>query len=75
MRFTGLSITLVSAAAVLVPAQEDPDRVVQSKIVALEKAWNQAYKLGDKRALDRILNDQIVLISDDGTQQTKAGFL
>jgi hypothetical protein len=41
----------------------------------LEKAWNQAYKLGDKRALDRILDDQIVLINDDGTQQTKADFL
>jgi len=75
MRFAGLLMALVCAAALFVPAQEDPERVVQSKIVALEKAWNQAYKLGDKRALDRILDDQIVLINDDGTQQTKADFL
>ena len=32
-------------------------------------------KLGDKRALDRILDDQIVLINDDGSKQTKAAFL
>ncbi len=48
---------------------------VRSKIIALEKAWNQAYKLGDRRALDGILDDQIVLINDDGTVQTKAQFL
>jgi len=75
MRFTGLLMALVCAAALFVPAQEDAERVIQSKIVALEKAWNQAYKLGDKRALDRILDDQIVLINDDGSQQTKAAFL
>jgi len=75
MRFTGLLMALVCAAALLVPAQEDAERVVQSKIIALEKAWNQAYKLADKRALDRILDDQIVLINDDGSQQTKAAFL
>jgi len=75
MRFTGLLMALVCAAALFVPAQEDAERVIQSKIIALEKAWNQAYKLGDKRALDRILDDQIVLINDDGSQQTKAAFL
>ena len=75
MRFTGLLMALVCAAALFVAAQEDTERVVQSKIIALEKAWNQAYKLADKRALDRILDDQIVLINDDGSKQTKAAFL
>ena len=75
MRFTGLLMVLVCGAALFVPAQEDAERVVQSKIIALEKAWNQAYKLADKRALDRILDDQIVLINDDGSQQTKGAFL
>jgi ketosteroid isomerase-like protein len=74
VRFTGLLMMLVCATA-LVSAQNDADRIVQSKIIALEKAWNQAYKLGDKRALDRILDDQIVLINDDGTVQTKGEFL
>jgi ketosteroid isomerase-like protein len=75
MRFTGLLMALVCAAALFVPGQEDAERVVQSKIIALEKAWNQAYKLADKRALDRILDDRIVLINDDGSQQSKAAFL
>jgi ketosteroid isomerase-like protein len=75
MRSMGLLMVLVCAAALIVSAQDDADRVVQSKIIALEKAWNQAYKLGDKRALDRILDDQIVLINDDGTVQTKGEFL
>ena len=75
MRFTGLLMVLVCATALVVSAQDDADRVVQSKIIALEKAWNQAYKSGDRRALDRILDDQIVLINDDGTVQTKGELL
>jgi len=55
--------------------QSSPDASIQTKIIALEKAWNQAYKRGDTRALDLILDDQIVLINDDGTTQTKSQFL
>jgi hypothetical protein len=36
MRFTGLLMALVCAAALFVPGQEDAERVVQSKIIALE---------------------------------------
>lgn len=75
MRMTGFLMVLLCAMAVLVSAQEDSNSSVQTKVIALEKAWNQAYKLGDTRALDKLLNDQIVLINDDGTNQTKADFL
>ena len=75
MRRTGLLIALLCATALSALAQEDDDRGVQSRIVALEKAWNQAYKAGDKRALDTILDKDIVLLNDDGTVQTKAEFL
>jgi ketosteroid isomerase-like protein len=74
-RFIALLIVLVGATALTDLAQDDADRIVQSKIIALEKAWNQAYKLGDKQALSRILDDQIVLINDDGSMQTKEEFL
>jgi ketosteroid isomerase-like protein len=47
----------------------------ESMIVALEKAWNQAYKMGDAKSLDSLLDDSIVLINDDGSVQTKAEFL
>src|ERR1700732_4089701 len=76
MRMTrGLLLALMYAPSLLVSAQNDTNAGVQSKIIALEKAWNQAYKLGDTRALEQILDDRIVLISDDGSIQTKAEFL
>jgi len=71
----GLLLALLCAPSVLVSAQNDANSGIQSKIIALEKAWNQAYKLGDTRALEEILDDQIVLINDDGSIQTKAEFL
>jgi len=75
MRFMSFLLALACATPLLVSAQNDTNSGIQSKIIALEKAWNQAYKLGDVRALDGILDDQIVLINDDGTVQTKAEFL
>jgi ketosteroid isomerase-like protein len=75
MRLTVFLVALVCATTLLVRAQDDSDHGVQSKIIALEKAWNQAYKAGDKRALDTILDNDIVLINDDGTVQSKAEFL
>ncbi len=47
----------------------------ETMIIALEKAWNQAYKLGDAKSLDSPLDDSVVLINDDGSVQTKAEFL
>lgn len=74
MRLAAL-VVLLCATALLVHAQDDSDHGVESKIIALEKAWNQAYKAGDRRALDTILDNDIVLINDDGTVQSKAEFL
>ena len=51
------------------------DASVEGKIIALEKLWNQAFKSGDSKALDSILDDSIVLINDDGSTQTKKEFL
>ncbi len=75
MRLIGFLMAIVCATATLVPAQDDTNSAVRSKIIALEKAWNQAYKAGDTRALDSILDNEIVLINDEGSVQTKAEFL
>jgi ketosteroid isomerase-like protein len=48
---------------------------VESKIIAMEKAWNQAFKFRDKKALGEILHDSLVLVNDDGSLESKAGFL
>ena len=56
-------------------AQSGNDTATQSKIIALEQLWNQAYKSADIKALDTILDERIVLVNDDGSIQTKAEFL
>jgi len=63
------------AAAVITQAQSDVEAATKSKIVALEQLWNQAYKAGDTKALDSILDNGIVLVNDDGSVQTKKEFL
>jgi ketosteroid isomerase-like protein len=65
----------VLCASYAAAAQETSEAAIQSKIAALEKAWNQAYKAGDTKALDELLDNAIVLINDDGSVQSKADFL
>ena len=67
-------MTLVTALAASVHAQSEADAAAQSKIVALEQLWNQAYKSGDTKALDSNI-DAIVLVNDDGSVPTKAELL
>lgn len=75
MRLTAFLMIVVCSTGSFVRAQDNSDSAVRSKIIALEKAWNQAYKAGDIRALDSILDNEIVLINDDGSVQSKAEFL
>jgi ketosteroid isomerase-like protein len=73
MKLVGTFLMFFGVVTACVPAQTDAD--AKSKIVALEQLWNQAYKSGDTKALDSILDDAIVLVNDDGSVQTKAEFL
>jgi len=75
MRLSAGLMVVVCSMTLLMPAQDDSESALRSKIVALEKAWNQAYKAGDIRALDSILDNNIVLVNDDGSVQTKSEFL
>jgi ketosteroid isomerase-like protein len=61
--------------ALAMPAVAEDSSAVESKIVAMEKAWNQAYKSRDKKALGQILHNSMVLVNDDGSLQSKAAFL
>jgi hypothetical protein len=62
MRVAIALLFVLSATVLLVSMQSSPDAAIQTKIIALEKAWNQAYKRADTRALNLILDDHIVLI-------------
>ncbi len=70
-----LLLLLVSTICIPVVAQDQGDPATVSKIVALEKAWNQAFKLRDTKAVDAILNENIVLVNDDGSLQSKSVFI
>jgi ketosteroid isomerase-like protein len=72
MRWTALLLILAGAANL--SAQSDSE-AARTKVIALEKAWNQAYKLGDTKALSVLLDDAVVLIEDDGALKNKTQFL
>jgi len=75
MKVAGVLMAVMWAAGMLVWAQQESKSDTKSKIVALEQAWNQAYKSADTKALDSLLDDGIVLVNDDGSVQTEAEFL
>ncbi|HMD17953.1 MAG TPA: nuclear transport factor 2 family protein [Terriglobales bacterium] len=67
-------LALACATAVLISAQDD-DATARAQVLALEKAWNQAYKARDTTALAAILDNSLVLVEDDGSLKTKSEFL
>lgn len=69
-----LAILLCSPAA-RVSAQDSSETAARAQVLALEKAWNQAYKAGDVKALSGILDNSLVLVEDDGSLKTKSEFL
>ncbi|MFY9559389.1 MAG: nuclear transport factor 2 family protein [Terriglobales bacterium] len=73
MKWTAFLIVLFGISTLL--AQSEPEAAARAKVIALEKAWNQAYKLGDAKALGTLLDNAIVLVEDDGSLKTKAEFL
>ena len=75
MKAVGALILGLCVVVVLVAAEDEHEAGIKTKIVALEKVWNQAYKLGDTKSLNELLDDHIVLINDDGSTQTKELFL
>jgi ketosteroid isomerase-like protein len=74
MKLTAFLLLCVCAMPLSARAEQGSSGT-ETMIVALEKAWNQAYKLGDAKSLDSLLDDSVVLINDDGSVQTKAEFL
>ena len=54
--------------ALTAPTLAQDNGSVESKIIAIEKAWNQAYKFRDKKALGEIIHDSIVLVNVDGAR-------
>jgi ketosteroid isomerase-like protein len=70
-----VAVTLVMSSTAVAAAVEDHDSAARDQVLALEKAWNQAYKAGDTKALSSILDNSLVLVEDDGSLKTKSEFL
>lgn len=52
-------------------AQEKPD----SKVLALEKEWNTAYKQGDIAKMNSLLADDFIITIEDGRTFSKSGYI
>lgn len=70
-----ISWLFLLVVAVTSPMFAQNDAATVTKIIAMEKAWNQAFKLRDTKAVDALLDDGIVLVNDDGSLQAKGVFL
>jgi ketosteroid isomerase-like protein len=66
---------LALTASLSVAAQNTNHLDAQSKILALELAWDQAQEHGDIRALSAIFDNSLVFVDYDGKILTKAQYL
>jgi len=69
-----LAVLLVLISALITGSAQTGD-AEQSKILALENAWNLAEQRKDVKALDQLLGSNLVYIDYDGSIMTKGQFL
>src|ERR1700735_5813570 len=72
---TKIVCVLALAGALAMPVLAQDNSEDESMVIAMEKAWNQAYKSRDGKALGALLHDSVVLVNDDGSLQSRSGFL
>lgn len=69
------TITFALIAASLFGQTANPKGAVETRIIALENAWNQAQLNHDSKALDALVPANYVYTDYDGTVMNKAEFL
>lgn len=74
MRAKFCLLILVCSLSSRILAQDNAS-AAQSKVLALESAWNMAEERGDARALDMIFDNSMIYIDEDGSLLNKAQFL
>jgi hypothetical protein len=63
----GMVTLVVLTALGFAAAQNIADSGVETRILALEHAWNQAEERKDTKALDNIMDNAMVYVDYDGT--------
>ncbi len=71
-RWAGL---LLVVGGLLARAQAPHATATESKLTALENAWNQAQIHHDARALENLVGDRFIYTDTDGSVMNKAQFL
>jgi ketosteroid isomerase-like protein len=78
MRMLSLVLALlliVPSTATLTTAQGADQADKQSKVIAMENAWNLAEEHKDVKALAMLLDNSLVYVDYDGTMMSKTDFL
>ncbi|MBZ5705789.1 MAG: nuclear transport factor 2 family protein [Acidobacteriia bacterium] len=76
MRVMMAFCAILVATSLLPAAQERPTALAdETKIIALENAWNYAEEHKDARALDELLSSTLVYVDYDGSMMDKTQFL
>lgn len=65
-----LTVCVLNFAA----AQNSPD-TISSKILALERQWNTAYKRSDIAVMNSLLADDFIITVEDGSTFSKSGYI
>jgi ketosteroid isomerase-like protein len=73
-RLTACLLVLVFSLPILAQYVSDQE-AEQTRILALENAWNLAEEHKDAQALDGLLGDSLVYVDYDGTLMDKAQFM
>ena len=74
MFFFSLLVLLMTAPGLVAQSPAQPD-AEQTKILALENAWNRAEEHKDTKALETLLDPSMVYIDYDGTLMDKSQFI
>ena len=75
MRVLWIALTALAFAAPTSLQQHSVSAADESKLIALENAWNQAQLHHDAKALDSLVGEQFIYTDYDGTLMNKAQFL
>src|SRR5207245_3142208 len=75
MKITFAGCVLLTIFSLSAPSRPSDSSIHESKLLALENAWNQAHLHHDSKALDSLVSDTFGYTDYDGTVRTKAHFL
>jgi hypothetical protein len=77
MRLIAMPLLFTIAAGLRAQNNDDDssEAATRTKILALQHAWSQAEQFGDLKALDALLDHDLIYINFDGSLMTKADVL